>query len=75
MKIIDSLGLTPLRYFAILADELHFGRAAIRLGIAQPFLSQKIRILEETVGTRLFLRTSRRVILEWISAGQRGMIT
>lgn len=63
MNITDRLGLTSLRYFATLAEELHFGRAAGRLGIAQPFLSQKIRVLEEAVGTPLFLRTSRRVEL------------
>ena len=63
MNITDKLGLTALRYFSILAEELHFGRAALRLGIAQPFLSHKIRVLEEAVGTSLFLRTSRRVEL------------
>jgi DNA-binding transcriptional LysR family regulator len=63
MDITDRLGLTSVRYFTMLAEELHFGRAAIRLGIAQPFLSQKIRALEDTVGSALFLRTSRRVEL------------
>lgn len=63
MHINDRLGLTALRYFTILAEELHFGRAAARLGIAQPFLSQKIRVLEQAIGSPLFLRTSRRVEL------------
>nr|WP_315596021.1 LysR substrate-binding domain-containing protein [uncultured Cupriavidus sp.] len=57
------LSLHALKLFVVVAEELHFGRAALRLHIAQPPLSQQIRQLEAALGTRLLTRTTRSVEL------------
>jgi DNA-binding transcriptional LysR family regulator len=65
----DAVELREIRVFLALAEELHFGRTAERLGLTQSRVSQSLRGMERKLGVELFHRTSRRVALT--AAGER----
>jgi LysR family transcriptional regulator, benzoate and cis,cis-muconate-responsive activator of ben and cat genes len=58
-----NIDLRLLRHFTVLAEELHFTRAAARVNISQSALSTQIRALEQAVGAELLTRSTRRVTL------------
>src|SRR5215204_1998683 len=65
----QTVELREIRIFLVLAEELHFGRTAARVGLTQSRVSQSVRALERKLGLELASRTSRRVTLT--TAGER----
>ena len=77
-RVEPDLGVARLRSFVCLADELHFGRAAQRLYISQPALSQQIARLERDLGVQLFVRAGRTIRLtpaglEFLAGAHRAL--
>lgn len=73
--IESGIELREIRTFLVLAEELHFGRAADRLLVSPSRVSQTIRTLEARVGGRLFDRTSRSVGLTSVGERVRATVT
>jgi DNA-binding transcriptional LysR family regulator len=71
----ELIELREIRVFLVLAEELHFGRTATRLGLTQSRVSQSLRGFERKLGVRLFERTSRRVALTPAGDRLRGAIS
>ena len=57
------MDIRQLECFVAVAEELHFRRASVRLGLSQPALSERVSALEHELGARLFFRTTRQVSL------------
>ena len=71
----SGVELREIRVFLTLAEELHFGRTAERLGITHSRVSQTIQTLEARVGAKLFDRTSRRVALTRLGEQLRAALS
>jgi DNA-binding transcriptional LysR family regulator len=69
-----SVELREVRLFLVLAEELHFGRTAVRCGVTQSRVSQSLRELEQKLGVVLVHRTSRRVALTTAGARFRDAV-
>jgi DNA-binding transcriptional LysR family regulator len=72
--VVDHVELRHLRAFLVVAEELHFGRAADRLRVSPSRVSQLVRSLETVIGAALFERTSRRVALTPIGERLRSRV-